>query len=179
MLIELSAIEINALLPQIAAIYRNGFTLPPYNKPEEEIADFARTLPTQTNREGFRFLGAFAGDPERLAGFCYGYTTRAGKWWYAAVKPALPPELAARWLEDSYEMVELVVDPAYQGQGFGSRLHDGLLKGLPYERAVLSTLQAETVAKRLYRTRGWVTLLEDFYFPGVTRRYQVMGIELK
>ena len=96
-----------------------------------------------------------------------------------ARQPALPEPVARNWLENNYQFVEIAVDPLFQGQGIGRRLHDQLLEGLDYRRALLSTLQADTVAHALYRTRGWIVLCEDLFFSGVPRRYQIMGLELK
>jgi GNAT superfamily N-acetyltransferase len=177
--VELTNQQIKALLTQIVAIYRDAFILPPYRKPETEIADFARSLPNHLDRDGFKLVGAFERDPEQIIGFAYGYTSAAGQWWYEHVKPALPQPVAAEWLDHSFQFAEIVVSPQVQGQGLGSRLHDDLLSGLRHDRAVLSTLQAETVAHRLYRKRGWVVLRDGFFFPGVDRRYQIMGLELK
>ena len=141
--------QIEALHPQIAAIYRDAFVLPPYQKPEAEIENFAQTLLRQLDREDFRFVGAFAGSPERIVGFAYGYTSTAGQWWYEAVRPALPKLIASQWLENSFQFVEIAVAPRVQGQGIGTLLHDHLLCGMRHGRAILSTLQASTVAHHL------------------------------
>lgn len=170
---------IEALVPQIVAIYRDAFVLPPYHKPDVEIAEFADSLPIHMEREAFRFMGAFEGGMERIVGFAYGYETQRGQWWLETVKQMLPPQVASEWLGNRFQFAEIAVSPKYQGKGIGGRLHDQLLDGLPHERAVLSTLQAETAAHHLYRRRGWVVLREDLFFPGVDRRYQIMGLELR
>jgi GNAT superfamily N-acetyltransferase len=87
--------------------------------------------------------------------------------------------MADLWLESSFMLVEIAVDPDFQRQGIGGRLHDRLLQGLPHQRAVLSTLQGQTAAHHLYRSRGWIVLLEHFFFAGVPREYQIMGLELR
>lgn len=171
--------QIEAHRTRIVAIYRDAFLPPPYNKPEAEVVEFARWLPRHVGREAFRFVGAFEGGSEQLVGFAYGYASAAGQWWYDVVRPALPGTMAAPWLADSFQFAEIAVDPRVQGRGIGGRLHDQLLRGVRQERAVLSTLQADTVAHHLYRRRGWVVLRQDFFFPGVARRYQIMGLELK
>lgn len=68
--------------------------------------------------------------------------------------------------------------PKSQGQGIGGRLHDCLLAQLPYEKAVLSTMRAQTGAYWMYRKRSWQVLVENMRFPGVGRLYQVMGLDL-
>jgi len=65
---------------------------------------------------------------------------------------------------NSFQLFEIAVTPKAQGQGIGSLLHDHLLSGVRHEKAALSTLQAETVAQRLYHKRGWVILREHFFF---------------
>jgi hypothetical protein len=35
------------------------------------------------------------------------------------------------------------------------------------------------VAYHLYRKRGWVILLDEYFFPGVTRPYRIMGLNLE
>jgi hypothetical protein len=57
-------------------------------------------------------------------------------------------------------------------------LYDHLLRGLSYQKAVLSTMAAETNAYSMYHKRGWKVLLDDFFFPGVARPYRIMGLEL-
>ena len=178
LLLTLTGPQIEAIKPRIVEIYREAFTPPPYNKPEAEIAEFAQALTTQFDRQGYKFVGAFEDETERLVGFAYGFACIPERWWYQQVRPGLPEQITDTWLADSFNFVEIAVDPQFQGQGIGGRLHDHLLAGLPYPRAVLSTLQADTIAQRLYRRRGWVVLREDFLFPGVPRRYKIMGLEL-
>lgn len=181
------AIDIAALTPsqvaarhaQIVAIYRRAFTPPPYHKPEAEIADFAHSFPHHVNRDSYRFEAAVESDSDRLVGFAYGYRSTTSRWWHEHVGAALTEPTALTWLQDSFQLVEIAVDPAVQGRGIGGRLHDHLLACIPHDRAVLTTLQAETVAHHLYRSRGWVVLCEDLCFPGVPRRYQTLGLELK
>jgi ribosomal protein S18 acetylase RimI-like enzyme len=90
----------------------------------------------------------------------------------------MSPDQIKRWLSDYFEFVELAVHPDVQGQGTGGQLHDRLLAGLPHATAALSTRQAETRALALYRRRGWVTLLENFHFPGNLDRWLIMGKDL-
>ena len=166
--------QVEILQTQIVAVYRDAF---PY-KPEIEVADFTLSLPVHIQRADFRLMGAFDGDQGQLVGFAYGYTSQPGQWWYEQVKAALSEQIAAEWLDNSFQFAEIAVRPSFQGQGIGGRLYDGLLKGLWHHKAILSTLQAETVAHRLYRNRGWVVLRENLFFPGVNRPYQIMGLEI-
>ena len=112
-------------------------------------------------------------------GFAYGYNGGPGLWWFDLVSTAIDPHIYDQWMTNYFEVVELAVAPPYQGLGLGGRLHDRLLEGLPHQTAVLSTIQFETTALLFYRKRGWVTLLQDFYFPGSKNPYLIMGFDLR
>jgi GNAT superfamily N-acetyltransferase len=162
----------------IVGVYREAFRASPYGKQEEEVLDFAESLLSHTQREGFRFVAATRGTSERMVGFAYGHLSVPGQFWYENVLKAMTVEMANEWLTQSFQLVEVAVTPETQGQGIGGRLHDCLLAGLPYGKAVLSTMRAETVAHWMYRKRGWRVLVEDMRFPGVDRPYQIMGLDL-
>jgi GNAT superfamily N-acetyltransferase len=170
--------QVELLHSQIVSIYRDAYCRAPYNKPEIEVADFNQSLPKHNQREDFRFIGAFDNNLGQLVGFAYGYTCQAGQWWYEKVKAALPTQIAAEWMDNSFQFAEISIKPSFQGQGMGGRLHDALLEGQRHARAVLSTLQAETVAHHLYRSRGWEVLRENMFFPDVNRPYQIMGLHI-
>jgi ribosomal protein S18 acetylase RimI-like enzyme len=114
-----------------------------------------------------------------MLGFAYGYTSARGQWWHENVRSVLPLPMAREWLERSYQLTEIAVLPGAQGQGIGGQLHDRLLGSVPNAKAVLSTLDTETVAYFMYQGRGWVTLLENYYFTGVSQPYRIMGLDLR
>jgi ribosomal protein S18 acetylase RimI-like enzyme len=176
-LFPITAPEALRLLPEVADVYGAAFAAPPYSRTDADVANFAATFRRHGQRREFRMLGARApGGP--LLGFSYGYTAEPNQWWYDVVARALSREARAYWLRDAFELVELAVDPAAQGQGLGGRLHDDLLRGLPHHTAVLSTAQAETAGQRLYRKRGWEVLLPHFVFPGGSMPFLIMGLDL-
>jgi GNAT superfamily N-acetyltransferase len=137
---------------------------------------------------GFRALAAFAPGPGGtpaaepvLAGFSYGFHGQPGQWWHDTVAGALAsvwPPAAATWLADSFEVAELHVLPAYQGGGIGRLLLLRLASGRPERTAVLSTRDADTRARRLYRGVGFTDLLTSFRFSGGEPPYAVMGAPL-
>ncbi|MDX1613535.1 MAG: GNAT family N-acetyltransferase [Candidatus Promineifilaceae bacterium] len=173
--------ELVALFPRLRAIYQSAFAGPPYYKTRRHGANFINSLAKHRRQPAFRFLLATTTGPAgqtQSVGFSYGYLSRPGQWWHNSVLPRLADDQAALWLTDSFKLAELAVMPRYQGYGYGSALHDQLLQDLPSTRAVLSTIAADTVARRLYRKRGWVTLLPRFFFPGVNLPYEIMGLEL-
>ncbi len=174
----LSPSEVEAARSEFREIYQLAFALPPYNRDAGVADGFAASLVRHVGREGFRAMVAREDGTGHLLGFAYGYATGPGQWWHEQVARAMPAELCERWLDGAFELVEFAVLPRAQGLGLGSRLHDGLLQVLPFRTAVLSTMQSETVALKLYRKRGWVTLLQNFIVPGGARNYMIMGKDL-
>jgi GNAT superfamily N-acetyltransferase len=164
---------------QLVTIYREAFGILPYCKEEAEVADFAQSLPRHVGKDGFRIVVALADQTEQAVGFAYGYASSRDQWWYEEVAKVVRASMVVEWLRSSFRLVEMAVAPGAQGQGIGGLLHDRLLGGLSYERAVLSTMAAETPAYRMYVKRGWRVLLDDFLFPGVTRPYRIMGLDLR
>jgi GNAT superfamily N-acetyltransferase len=179
MYVPLANQQIETFRDRIVTIYRDAFSAPPYRKGEDEVVDFAQSLSQHVEREGFRMVAAWEDETDQIVGFAYGYANTPDQWWHAEVAKAVQPQIVAEWLTNSFRLVEIAVTPEDQGQGVGGLLHDHLLSGLPYQKAVLSTLAAETNAYWMYRKRGWEILLEDVLFPGVTRPYRIMGLELR
>jgi ribosomal protein S18 acetylase RimI-like enzyme len=136
---------------------------------------------------GFIATGAFvdptadaepaAGDPV-LVGFGYGYRGAPTQWWHDIVARALGREGARRWLVDGFELAELHVLPAYQAHGVGRQLLLDVMGRAEATHITLSTPDLETPARKLYRAEGFIDLLRDFYFPGSTEAYAVMGVDL-
>jgi GNAT superfamily N-acetyltransferase len=129
-----------------------------------------------------------------LAGFTYGFHGAPGQWWHDVVAGALAvsfasaefrapsgsgaPGAGVEWLGDAFEVAELHVRPAYQGMGIGRELLLRLTSGRPEQTAVLSTADAESRARRLYRGVGFTDLLTGFRFSGGEPPYAVMGARL-
>ena len=132
---------------------------------------------------GFRALTVADDESGEPVGFSYGFRGAPGQWWYDTVARALAAtggrQAAAAWLDDAFEVAELHVAPEYQGSGIGSGLLLRLTSGRPERTAVLSTRDAETRARRLYRGVGFTDLLTGFsFYPGGEPPYAVMGAEL-
>ena len=174
---DLTPEEFVAARSDVADVYRIAFAQEQYPEPEVEVRRFTEVLDRQATRSGFRCKVARTMD-RHIVGVAYGYTGSPGQWWHDIVAGALPREQARRWLADCFELVELHLMPHAQGRGIGGRLHDALLEGVPHQTAALSTINTQTRALHLYRKRGWVTLLEDFTFPGGTRPFLIMGLDL-
>jgi ribosomal protein S18 acetylase RimI-like enzyme len=118
-----------------------------------------------------------------VIGFVYGFHGAPGQWWHDVVHHALSDVggngHAAAWLTDPFEVAELHVHPAYQGQGIGRRLLEEICAGRPESTVVLSTLdRPNSRARRLYTSVGMTDLLTAFEFPGGGPLYAVMAAPL-
>jgi ribosomal protein S18 acetylase RimI-like enzyme len=131
-----------------------------------------------TERPGFRAVGAFTEDPERLVGFGYGYLVAPGQWWHDQVRAALDRRTAKKWLPGGFEVCELHVHPDHQSRGIGRRLLHALVEGVSASAALLSTPDADTKAFRLYHEDGFVDLARAYHFPGDARPFAILGARL-
>lgn len=159
--------------------------------PAEQLPGRRTIMERHTAYPGFRAVVAERRGPPlprggTIRGFAYGFRGESGQWWHDVVRGALAglggEEHAARWLDDPFEIAELHVHPAHQGQGLGRRLLNSLCEGRAQRTVVLSTLDygpdEETPARRLYRSVGMIDLLTGFVFPGGGPPYAVMGATL-
>ena len=127
------------------------------------VLSFADTLRRHGTYAGFLAFGAF-NVRNRLVGFSYGYTSQPGLWWREQIAAPLSPAQQREWLADAFELAELHVHPAAQGNRLGSTLHDRLIGMQPHRTALLSVMHRSARARQLYFSRGWVVLLEDLRF---------------
>ena len=70
------------------------------------------------------------------------------------------------------------VHPVYRGRGTGLAMLLRLTEGRPERTALLSTMDANTLARRLYRGLGFTDLLANFAFAGTEEPYAIMGAPL-
>jgi ribosomal protein S18 acetylase RimI-like enzyme len=127
--------------------------------------------------------GRTAGGPApQIVGFAYGFHGGGGQWWHDLVSRTTASVLGTRaandWFGDSLEIAEVHVLPSYQGRGTGLAMMLRLTAGRPERAAVLSTMDANTRARRLYRGLGFTDLLTGFTFPGTGLPYAIMGAPL-
>jgi ribosomal protein S18 acetylase RimI-like enzyme len=175
---ELSPSEFTSRLDQAVAVYAAAMQAPPGVLPGRRSTMIGHAV-----NPGFRALLATEDESGTVAGFTYGFHGAPGQWWHDTVARAVAAahggDVAAAWLADSFEVAELHVRPEYQGHGIGADLLQRLTSGQPERTAVLSTRDADTPARRLYRGVGFADLLTAFvFFPSADPPYAVMGAEL-
>jgi ribosomal protein S18 acetylase RimI-like enzyme len=189
---ELSQAAFTAGLDALTAVYQAAMKPDPGQLPGRRSI-----MARHATYAGFRALAVTAGDaggapappeaagpadPAQIIGFSYGFRGADGQWWHDVVAAALTaragPAIAAAWLSDSMEIAEVHVHPGYHRRGIGRSLVLGLAAGRPERTAVLSTQDAESPARHLYRLLGFTDLLTGYAFPGTPVPYAVMGAAL-
>ena len=175
---ELSPAEFVVRLDQMITVYADAM-----RPPAEMLPGRRSIMAGHAAHPGFRALLATEDGSGAPAGFGYGFHGAAGQWWHdtvaRAVTAAHGTAAAAAWLDDSFEVAELHVAPDHQGHGVGAGLLSRLAAGRPERTALLSTRDANSPARRLYRGVGFSDLLTGFaFFPGNEPPYAVMGAEL-
>jgi ribosomal protein S18 acetylase RimI-like enzyme len=183
---ELSRDAFVAELDALIAVYQAAMRPDPAQLPGRHSI-----MQRHASYRGFRALAVTAdaagqpgapGRPGPIVGFSYGFRGADGQWWHDVVAAALTARagqaLAAGWLADSFEIAEVHVHPDFHRRGIGRRLVLGLAEGRRERTAVLSTQDAESPARRLYRGLGFADLLTGYTFPGAPVPYAVMGAAL-
>lgn len=143
------------------------------NAEDAAAQEFANgTFPKHVGWPGFRmFIAAIEDKP---VGFIYGYRTLRGQWWHDQVRKPLIDANLETWLENSLELAEVAVLPAFQGRGIGTKLIDAFLQDIT--RPVILAVEAiHTHAHVLYAAHGFRDLLPDFRYPGWDDHIIVMG----
>jgi GNAT superfamily N-acetyltransferase len=174
---ELSRAEFRADLHKLLAVYAAAMRPEPAQLPGR-LAIMER----HAANPAFRCIAATAESGSEIIAFAYGFRGVPGQWWHDVVNSGITvaarPATATAWLADALEVAEVHVRPEHQGQGIGRRLMLTLTAGRTEHTAVLSTQDAESPARRLYRSLGFTDLLTGFIFPGGGPPYAVMGARL-
>jgi ribosomal protein S18 acetylase RimI-like enzyme len=158
------------------AVYAEAFAAPPYNDRDRGREVRKRLLGLHRFRPGYQAFVARHGSG-RVIGMIYGYHGESGQWWHDAVRSHLPAGAARTWLDDSYELVEVAVLPAYQSLGVGRALIASLLGPRPEATCVLST-RSDSRAHVLYERLGFEVIAEVEFVPSGGAFY-VMGKRLR
>src|ERR1700712_2341956 len=157
-----------ARLPELIAVYVAAMRYP-----DGIVSARAALWQEHSRRQGFSSTVA-VDDEERIRGLVYGYTGRAGQWWFSEVARGLGGA-DSPWLTDYLELTELHVRPDSQGAGIGQALLTSLLTDRPERAVLLSTPEGTNRAWRLYRRMGFVDVLRQYRFAGDPRPFGVLG----
>jgi len=183
LLTELSRAAFVAELDALTAVYLAAMRPDPAQLPGRRSI-----MERHVTYDGFRALAVTAdaaggsGAPGQIIAFSYGFRGAGGQWWHDVVATALTARsgraLADAWLADSLEIAEVHVHPDFHRRGIGRSMVLGLAEGRRERTAVLSTQDADSPARRLYRGLGFADLLTGYCFPGTPVPYAVMGAAL-
>ncbi|MEV6211009.1 GNAT family N-acetyltransferase [Kitasatospora sp. NPDC051914] len=169
--VTIEVIDLAAWAPYALEVQALAFGLTP-----EEVAVRLHIVGRHAQQPGVDALGAMSGG--RLVGFGYGMPNSREHWWSTVIQPYLEAGGHGDWLDGVFAVTELHVLPAYQGRGLGSALIRGLCERSGKDRSILSAIDAETPARRLYRSLGYRDLARAVRFPNTVRPYAVMGARL-
>ncbi|MFB6892745.1 GNAT family N-acetyltransferase [Kitasatospora sp. NPDC056327] len=169
--VTIEAIDLAAWAPQALDVQAVAFGLTP-----EEVMVRLHIVGRHAQQPGVIALGAVSGG--RLVGFGYGMPNRREHWWSTVIEPYLVARGNGGWLDGVFAVTELHVLPEFQGRGVGSALIRTLTGRSGADRSILSAIDAETPARRLYRSLGYQDLARAVHFPNTERRYAVMGADL-
>jgi len=182
--LELSAAEMRARLPEALAIYVAAMGYPRGTEYHR-----APLWAEHTRRAGWRAVGAVRSDPAdpdrpaALVAIAYGYRGAPDQWWQQQVRHGMQ---STGWSRDQieyvlgnyFELTELHVHPSAQGHRLGERLLHRLLTGRPERGVLLSTPEVageDNRAWRLYRRTGFRDVVRHFTFAGDRRPFAVLG----
>ena len=179
---ELGPAQFRSAIRELLAVYSAAM-----NPPDRTLSGREAIMERHAASPGFR--GLTAHDDGRLVGFCYGFHGENGQWWHDMVAAALGSRCggtgsARRGLRAAHLARRLLRDRRAARAADVAGQRDRPLaaadnrRGRPERTAVLSTADAPTRARRLYRGVGFTDLLTDFRFSGGEPPYAVMGATL-
>jgi ribosomal protein S18 acetylase RimI-like enzyme len=170
--VDVGPVDLAARVDDALAVQAAAFGLS-----QEEMAVRHHIVLRHLMYPGCRALGATT--PEgRLVGFVYGLPNDRAHWWSTVVEPYLRREGLDEWLDDSFAVTELHVHPDFQARGIGRTLITELTDVASQSRSILSAIDVESPARRLYRSLGYRDLARQVHFPSAPRPYVVMGADL-
>lgn len=163
-------------IPALLEVYEAAMRPPPEQLPGRSAAMRGHAL-----HQGFRCVVATRDD--RAVGFAYAFHGAEGQWWHDVVTEGIRTRgrrgHLRRYLTDPLEIAEVHVHPDAQNQGIGRRMLYLLCAERPERTAVLSTRSGPSPARHLYRSCGFVELLDPFFFPGSPGRpFSIMAARL-
>jgi len=171
-IIDLTRAEAIECAEPVSELYAAAF-----DYPEGVMRQFTQTYTRCMGEyDGARVLLARA--EGAAVGFAFGYTFQRGHWWPEQVGPELEAAGHGHWMQEAFELAELVVAPGHQGRGIGTALLQRLMHTTSQRRVLLATTP-QNPARQLYRRRGFIELLPDFRYGRTGPAAVVMGADLQ
>src|SRR5690606_33819499 len=170
--IVIGPLDLTAHVDAALAVQAMAFGLGP-----DEVAVRRQIVLRHMTLPGARAFGATTASG-RLVGFVYGMPNDRGHWWSTVVEPYLRSLGHADRLDDSFVITELHVHPRHQQHGIGRALITTITDGAEQPRSILSAIDVESPARRLYRSLGYLDLARQVLFPSVPRPCAGMGAPL-
>ncbi len=148
----------------------------------DEVPGRRAIMERHAGHPGLRSLVAIEEGSRRIVGFAYGFRGVPGQWWHDVVWSGIVATAgqasAEAWLASALEIAEVHVQPEFQQRGIGRQMILMLTANRTERTALLSTRDAKTPARHLYRQLGFADILTAFQFPGGGPPYAVMGAPL-
>ncbi|MEU3188758.1 GNAT family N-acetyltransferase [Streptomyces sp. NPDC006923] len=170
--VQVGPVDLAARVDEALAVQALAFGLS-----DDEIGVRRHIVLRHLTYPGCRALGATTGDG-RLVGFVYGQPNERAHWWSTVVEPHLRATGSEGWLDDSFVITELHVHPGFQARGIGRALITSITDTAAQPRSILSAIDTESPARRLYRALGYEDLARQVHFPSAPKPYAVMGAPL-
>ncbi|MFI6704010.1 GNAT family N-acetyltransferase [Streptomyces sp. NPDC050509] len=170
--VQVGPVDLAARVDEALAVQALAFGLS-----DDEVGVRRHIVLRHVLHRGCRALGATTATG-RLVGFVYGMPNDRAHWWSTIVEPYLRANGSDGWLDDSFVITELHVHPEFQARGIGRTLITAITDAAAQPRSILSAIDIESPARRLYRTLGYEDLARRVHFPSAPKPYAVMGAPL-
>ncbi|MFC9428551.1 MULTISPECIES: GNAT family N-acetyltransferase [unclassified Streptomyces] len=170
--VQVGPVDLAARVDEALAVQALAFGLS-----DDEVGVRRHIVLRHVLHRGCRALGATTATG-RLVGFVYGMPNDRAHWWSTIVEPYLRANGSDGWLDDSFVITELHVHPEFQARGIGRTLITAITDDAAQPRSILSAIDIESPARRLYRALGYEDLARQVHFPSAPRPYAVMGAPL-
>jgi GNAT superfamily N-acetyltransferase len=143
---------------ELIAVYAEVYGVPPYlGDPFFSVRAFGDRLYAAFGTAGFEAVTASHGG--RIVGYVHGATLPADRRWWVSLGERRPAPLRRRAeAGDVFWLRELMVLPAYTGQGLGHRLHDLAVAGRADSATVLTCVVGNQPAHGAYLRWGYSVL---------------------
>lgn len=124
------------------------------NEPFWSVEKFAERIDRHASMRGFDAVVASLRN--RPIGYAYGITLPATTRWWATIRPPLTdPEFTREDGNRTFALFEVIVQPEWQNQGIGRRIHEELLSTRFEHRVTIATHHGNTHARKTYLRWGY------------------------